>query len=148
MNTLELKPGDKIGVFFYDDRRGIKATIEEIERVSTTGVVTLTSGVRYTKHGKEVGALGDPTYLCTVEKATAVIDKAAARKQQSQEEYKAYVASPEGKRDLAAGAAVKAAIATLNQHGWYADIGGHMDVLESEIKQIIERYLSEHEPRR
>jgi hypothetical protein len=28
MNTLELKPGDKIGVFFYDDKRGTKAVFE------------------------------------------------------------------------------------------------------------------------
>ncbi|MFN6561259.1 MAG: hypothetical protein RMY28_015905 [Nostoc sp. ChiSLP01] len=52
MNTLELKPGDKIGVFFYDDKRGTKAIIEEISKISPTGIVTLKSGTRYTKYGK------------------------------------------------------------------------------------------------
>lgn len=146
MNTLELKPGDKIGVFFYDDRRGTKAVIEEIEQVSPTGVVTLKSGTRYTKYGKEVGALGEPTYLCTVEKATALIEKAAQRQQQKEEEYKAYLASPEGRRDKAAALAVQAAIKVLNQYGWYADVDGHMDVMEAEIEQIIKKYVIEHEP--
>ncbi|BAY14221.1 hypothetical protein [Calothrix sp. NIES-2098] len=146
MNTLELKSGDKIGVFFYDDKRGSKALIEEIDKISPTGVVTLKSGTRYTKYGKEVGALGDPTHLCTVEKATAVIEKAKQRQQQKEEEYKAYVASPEGRRDKAAASAVNAAIKVLNQYGWYADVDGHMDVIEAEIEEIIKKYLSQHEP--
>ncbi|HEY9803250.1 MAG TPA: hypothetical protein V6D25_23100 [Leptolyngbyaceae cyanobacterium] len=146
MNTLELKPGDKIGVFFYDDKRGTKAVIEEIDKISPTGIVTLKSGTRYTKYGKEVGALGDPTYLCTVEKATAVIEKAAQRQQQKEEEYKAYLVSPEGRRDKAAALAVQAAIKALNQYGWYADVDGHMDAMESELEQIIKKYLSEHDP--
>lgn len=146
MNILELKPGDKIGVFFYDDRRGTKAIIEEIDKISRTGIVTLKSGTRYTKYGKEVGALGDPTYLCTVERATAVIDKAAQRQQQKEEEYRAYLASPEGRRDKAAALAVQAAIKVLNQYGWYPDVDGHMDVMEVKIEQIIKKYLSEHEP--
>ncbi|RCJ20224.1 hypothetical protein A6S26_05745 [Nostoc sp. ATCC 43529] len=146
MNTLELKPGDKIGVFFYDDRRGTKATIEEVDNISPTGIVTLKSGTRYTSKGKEIGALGDPTYLCTVEKAQSVIDKAAQRQQQNEEEYKAYLTSPEGRRDKAAALAVQAAIKVLNQYGWYADVEGHMDVMEAEIEQIIKKYLSEHEP--
>ncbi|QIR41775.1 hypothetical protein HCG51_34390 (plasmid) [Tolypothrix sp. PCC 7910] len=146
MNTLELKPGDKIGVFFYDDKRGTKAIIDEVEQVSATGIVTLKSGTRYTKYGKEVGALGDPTHLCTIEKATAVIEKAAQRQQQKEEEYKAYITSPEGKRDKAAASAVQAAIKALNQCGWYADVDGHMDAMESEIEEIIKKYVSEHEP--
>lgn len=145
MNTLQLKPGDKIGVFFYDDKRGTKAVIEEVAKVSPTGVVTLKSGTRYTSKGKEIGALGDPTYLCTVEKAQSLIDKAAQRQQQNEEEYKAYLASPEGRRDKAAALAVKAAIKTLNQYGWYADIDGQMDAMESEIEQIIKKYVSEHD---
>ncbi|WP_373527442.1 hypothetical protein [Nostoc sp.] len=95
MNTLELKPGDKIGVFFYDDKRGTKAVIEEVDKVSLTGIVTLKSGTRYTSKGTEIGALGDPTYLCTTEKAQAVIEKAEQRKRQKEEEYKAYIASPD-----------------------------------------------------
>jgi hypothetical protein len=146
MNTLELKPGDKIGVFFYDDRRGTKAKIEEIEQVSPTGVVTLTSGTRYNQQGKEVGALGDPTYLCTIEKAQMLIDKAWESKQQKLTEYNEYLASPEGKRANAASEALKALIQTLNQHGWWSDEDGHMDVLESEIKLLLDRYLSEHNP--
>ena len=41
---------------------------------------------------------------------------------------------------------VKAAIAVLNQYGWYTDIDGHMDAMESEIEQVIKKYVSEHEP--
>jgi hypothetical protein len=146
MNTLELKPGDKIGVFFYDDKRGTKAVIEEVDKVSPTGIVTLKSGTRYTSKGTEIGALGDPTYLCTTEKAQAVIEKAEQRKQQKEEEYKAYIASPEGRRDKVAASAVNAASKVLNQYGWYADVDGQMDGMESEIEQIIKKYVSEHEP--
>lgn len=146
MNTLQLKPGDKIGVFVYDGVQGNKALIEEVSKVSPTGFVTLKSGTRYTPKGKEIGAIDDRTYLCTVEEAQAVIDKAKQRQQQKEEEYKAYLASPEGKRNKAAASAVNAAIKALNQYGWYAGIDGHMDVMESEIEQIIKRYLSEHDP--
>lgn len=146
MNTLELKPGDKIGVFFYDDRRGTKAKIEEIERVSPSGVVTLVSGTRYNRQGKEVGALSNPTYLCTIEKAQLLIDKVNSSKQQKLNVYNAYLASPEGKRTNVASEAVKALIQVLNQHGWWSDEDGHMDVLESEIKLLLEKYLSKRDP--
>ncbi|MBN3910430.1 MAG: hypothetical protein HWQ35_28975 [Nostoc sp. NMS1] len=146
MNTLELKPGDKIGVFFYDDKRGAKAVIEEVIHISSSGTITLKNGTRYNRNGREVGALGEGTYLCTTEKAQAVIEKAKQRKQQKEEEYKAYIASPEGRRDKAAASAVNAAIKVLNQYGWYADVDGHMDAMESEIEQIIKKYVSEHEP--
>ncbi|MEH2212959.1 hypothetical protein [Nostoc sp.] len=146
MNTLELKPGDKIGVFFYDDKRGTKAVIEEVIHISSSGTITLKNGTRYNRNGREVGALGEGTYLCTTEKAQAVIKKAEQRKQQKEEEYKAYIASPEGRRDKAAASSVNAAIKALNQYGWYADVDGHMDAMESEIEQIIKKYVSEHEP--
>ncbi|MHC5832946.1 MAG: hypothetical protein ACYT04_97425, partial [Nostoc sp.] len=68
------------------------------------------------------------------------------RKQQKEEEYKAYIASPEGRCDKAAASAVNAAIKVVNQYGWYADIDGHMDAMESEIEQIIKKYVSEHKP--
>ncbi|NEU77564.1 hypothetical protein [Nostoc sp. UIC 10630] len=145
MNTLELKSGDKIGVFFYDDKRGTKAVIEEVIHISSSGTITLKNGTRYNRNGREVGALGEGTYLCTVEKAQAVIEKAAQRQQQK-EEYKAYLASPEGRCDKAAALAVNAAIKALNQYGWYADVDGRMDVMELEIEQIIKKYVSEHEP--
>lgn len=69
-----------------------------------------------------------------------------AKKRFYEAERQAYLASPEGRRKQAVNDTAKAAIATLNQHGWYGDVDGHMDVIESEIKQIIERYVSEHEP--
>jgi hypothetical protein len=146
MDTLELKPGDKIGIFFYDDKRGTKVKIEEIERVSPTGIVTFASGTRYNQQGKQIGALSDPTYLCTVQKAQMLIDKVNSSKQQKLNEYNAYLASPEGKRTNATSEAVKALIQVLNQHGWWSDEDGHMDLLESEIKLLLEKYLSECDP--
>ena len=146
MNTLKLKPEDKIGVFYHDDRRGAKATIDEVKKVSPTGQVTLISGKRYASNGKEMGIDAiDATYLCTVERATAVMEKAEQRKKQREEERKAYLATPKGKRETAEKEAVSALIKILNQHGWYADVDGHMDVMESEIEQIVRRYVSEHE---
>ena len=56
------------------------------------------------------------------------------------------IASPQGKRDYSARAAVKAAITALNQQGWYGDVNGEMDVMESEIEQKIRSYLERHEP--
>lgn len=147
MNTQELKPGQKIGVFYYDDRRGSKAVIEEVERVSPTGFVTLTNGKRYTPRGKEVGDERlSPPRLCSVEEAEQLIQKAAIQQRRQSAERQAYLASPEGKRETAVNAAVQAAIAILNQHGWYADIDGEMDVLESELKHKIRSYLERHEP--
>lgn len=147
MNTLELKPNQKIGVFYHDDNRGAKAKIEEIAKVSPTGYVTLKNGKRYNPKGYEVGIeIIDATFLCSVEKAQAIIDKSLALKQKREEEYKAYLATPEGQRKLAVQEAVASVIQILNKYGWYSDEHGHMDVMESEIKQIIERYLSEHEP--
>ncbi len=145
MNTLELKPGDKIGVFVHDDRRGSKARIEEIEKISPTGQVTLKSGKRYTSKGKEIVVGGDPTYLCSVEKATDVIQKAEQHKKQREEERKAYLATPEGKRETACIEAASVVIKVLNTLGWYADVDGHMDVMESEIEQIVRKYVNEHE---
>jgi hypothetical protein len=87
----------------------------------------------------------DATYLCTVEKATAVMQKAEELKKQREEERKAYLATPEGKRETAEKEAVSALIKTLNTFGWYADVDGHMDVMESEIEQIVRKYVNEHE---
>lgn len=145
MDTLELKPEDKIGVFVYDDRRGSKARIDEIEKISPTGQVTLKSGKRYTSEGKEIGAGSDPTYLCSVEKATAVIKKAQESKKDKEVERIAYLESPEGKGKTAAKEAVSALIKVLNQRGWYADVDGRMDVMEAEIEQIVSKYVSQHQ---
>lgn len=147
MNTLELKPNQKIGVFYYDDNRGAKAKIEEIAKVSPTGYVTLKNGTRYNPKGYEVGIeIIDATFLCSVEKAQAIIDKALAKKQKKEEEYKAYLATPEGQRQLAIQEAVEAVIQILNKYGWYADEHGHMDTLESEIRILIKQYVSEKNP--
>ncbi|BAZ18941.1 hypothetical protein NIES4071_108260 (plasmid) [Calothrix sp. NIES-4071] len=145
-NTLDLKPGDKIGVFFYDDTRGSKAEIHEVDKVSSKGFVTLKDGTRYNAKGKEIGAYSDATYLCSVEKAISVIEKALLRKGKTEAEYQAYLESPEGKQETCAREAVGALIKVLNQNGWYADVDGHLDVLESEIRTKVEKYLSEHDP--
>ncbi|MCP6761896.1 MAG: hypothetical protein NHB32_24815 [Fischerella sp. CENA71] len=144
MNTLQLKLGDKVGVFFYDDWRGSKAIIDEVIHISSSGTITLKNGTRYNRNGREVGALGEATYLCTPEKAQAIIDKASAPPQDK--EVIDTVDPLEKRRAKATQLAVKSAIQALNQYGWYANVDGHMDVMESEIKQIIEKYVSEHEP--
>ncbi|RUT06472.1 hypothetical protein DSM106972_027290 [Dulcicalothrix desertica PCC 7102] len=41
--------------------------------------------------------------------------------------------------------AVDALIKVMNQYGWYADVDGHLDVMESEIRVKVEKYLSEHD---
>lgn len=142
MNTLELKPGDKIGVFFYDDWRGSKAIIEEVVDISKTGVVTLTSGIRYNKLGREVNALGEATYLCTVEKAQAIINKPPSPPKSKDA---AINRSSQQRRDKAAKLAVKSAIRALNQYGWFSNTNGDMDKLESDIEQIIIAYLDKHQ---
>ncbi len=145
MNTLELKPGQQIGVFYYDDRRGSKAEIGIVAKILPSGQVTLSNGKRYTSEGKEIGAV-EPSYLCLIERAQEVISKAMARQELIDALALADRASPQGKRDYSARAAVKAAITALNQHGWYADVNGEMDVMESEIEQKIRSYLERHEP--
>lgn len=145
MNTLELKPGDKIGVFYYDDRRGSKAEIGVVAKVSPTGQVTLCDGKRYTPSGKEIGAV-EPSYLCQVERAQEVMDKSWQSQQRRDAERQAYLASPEGRSTTAARAAMKAAITALNQHGWYADVDGKMDAIECEIEEKILSYLKQYEP--
>jgi hypothetical protein len=123
MNTLELKPGQKIGVFYYDDRRGSKAAIEKVAKISPTGYVTLTNGKRYTPTGKEVGGEElNPPRLCSVEEAQSIIQKAEDKQRQRDLERQAYLASPEGKRDTA------------------------VNVLESELKHKIRSYLERHDP--
>ncbi|MBD2458839.1 hypothetical protein H6G80_32875 [Nostoc sp. FACHB-87] len=146
MNTMEFQVNQKIGVLYYNHKTDGKAEIEEIQKISPNGYVTLKNGKRYTPKGKEISPFGDPTYLCSVETAQEIINKSLVRQQKQEEKYQAYLASPEGKRNAAVNEAVKATIQALNKHGWYADIDGQMDVMESEIEQIITKYLSEHEP--
>lgn len=144
MDLSEIKPGQKIGVFYYDHRSGAKAEIGEVAKLSLSGQVTLTDGKRYTAKGKEIGDI-DPSYLCSVERAKEVMEKASAQRRQRETEQAAFIASPEGRRSVAAKAAVKVAISALNQHGWYGDVDGEMDVLESELEQKIRLYLKRHE---
>lgn len=145
MNILELKPGDKIGVFYHDNRLGTKAEIGVVKRISPTGQVTLTSGKRYTPDGKEIGAV-EPSYLWSLDKIQPVLEKIEAKHRQKEVERHASLTSPKGKRNVAVRVAVEAALASLNQHGWYADIDGEMDVLESELEQKIRSYVERHEP--
>ncbi len=145
MNTLELKPGQQIGVFYYDDRRGSKAEIGIVAKILPSGQVTLSNGKRYTFEGKEIGAV-EPSYLVSIARAQEVIEKDRLLQQQRDAAHQYYLASSKGKQKCASRAAVKAAITTLNQHGWYADINGEMDVLESEIEQKILSYLERQQP--
>ncbi|MFL9457919.1 hypothetical protein AB0758_43710 [Tolypothrix bouteillei VB521301_2] len=87
-----------------------------------------------------------PPRLCSVEEAQSIIQKAEDKQRQREAERQAYLASPQGKRDAAVNESVRSAIATLNSLGWYSDIDGEMDVLESELKQKIKAYLERHEP--
>lgn len=139
MNTIELNPGDKIGVFFYDDWRGSKAIITEVEHISSAGTVTVKTGVRYNYRGREVNALGEATYLCSVERAQEIIEKAATS---LPEKRILNISSPEGKRQKATIAAAKAAIRTLNQYGFLIENNSDIKAVQSEIEEIIEQYLT------
>jgi hypothetical protein len=135
---LELKQGEKIGVFFYDDWRGCKVVIEEIVHISSGGTVTLKNGVRYNRDGKEVGALGEGTYLCSVEQAKEIIGKADV----SQE------TEPGLRTSRTARAAVRAVVRTLSQYGWHSHVSGDIELMKSDIENIIKKYLDNHEPGR
>lgn len=75
MQINDLKVDDEVGVFFYDDWRGRKAVVEKVVHISSAGTITLSSGIRYNLHGREVGALGDPTYLCSLEQVQEVTNQ-------------------------------------------------------------------------
>ena len=77
MELSEIKPGQKIGVFYYDHRSGAQAEIGEVAKLSLSGQVTLTDGKRYTAKGKKVGDI-DPSYLCSVERVKKIMKKASA----------------------------------------------------------------------
>ena len=148
MNTLELKPGDKVGVLTYGFSHSVIIDVEfaEVKSISAKGYATLVSGVRYTPQGKEINARHYHTYICNLERAQEILISITAKKQQKEDARAAYLNSDMGLRDTACREAVKALIQVLNQHGWWSDEDGHMDVLESEIELRVERYLSEHDP--
>jgi hypothetical protein len=133
MDELELKEGEKIGVFFYDDWRGCKVVIEEIQHISSGGTITLKTGTRYNRNGKEVGALGEGTYLCSVEEAKAIIGKADRELE----------TEPGLRTNRTAKAAVRAVVRTLNQYGWHSDTDGDMEQMKSDIENIIKKYLEQ-----
>ena len=143
---MEIRAGQEIGVFYYDNKKGSKATIEVIKAVTPSGYVSLQNGKRYTPRGKEINSLGPATHLCSVERARAIIDKAIHAAQEREERQQAFLATPEGRRKAAVELAVEAAIETLNQYGWYADEHGHMDNMQFELKKIIVDYVNNHVP--
>ncbi|MEA5569903.1 hypothetical protein [Calothrix sp. UHCC 0171] len=146
MDSFQLKIGERIGVFFYDDWRGSKAVIDEIEDISVIGTVTLKSGIRYNKLGQQVGALGEGTSLCTVEKAQEIINKSSLKTENTSEneEDKSGDNLVEKKRDrisqtnhYAAKLAAQSAIKILNQHGLFNSADANIDVLATKIEQLI-----------
>lgn len=142
MKLVDLQIGDEVGVFFYDDWRGSKATVETVSHISSTGTITVSSGVRYTYQGREVGALGDASYLCSLEKAQEIIDKGSLRTDRDfptvdPEEIK------ERKYNKVSQQAAKNAIRVLNQYGWYSDLDGKLDQVESQIADMIKAYLDD-----
>ncbi len=148
MNTLELKPGDKVGILTYGFSQSEVIDVEfgVVKSISAKGYVTLVGDVRYTPQGKEINARHYHTYICNLERAQEIYYSITAKKQQKEVRSAAYLNSDMGLRDTACREAVKALIQVLNQHGWWSDEDGHMDVLESEIELRVERYLSEHDP--
>jgi hypothetical protein len=146
MNTSNLKLGQEIGIYYYNDRRGIKAKIGIVSNITKSGQVKLSNGKRYTAQGKEIGAGYDPGYLCDVEKVKQLLEEAERAKRERAKKREEYFKTPQGRVKLAKARAVQALIKTLNEHGWYADVDGHMDVMESEIETKIERYLEENNP--
>jgi hypothetical protein len=143
MDTFELKVGDKIGVFFYDDWRGSKAIIDEIEDISANGTVTLTSRIRYNKLGREVGALGEGTYLCSIEKAQKAIDKSCLKKEKK--ENNSIADTLQKRRDKASNLATQSAIRILHQYGYFNTANGDIDVLAGEIEELIISYLEKQQ---
>jgi hypothetical protein len=143
MDTFELKVGDKIGVFFYDDWRGSKAIIDEIEDISANGTVTLTSRIRYNKLGREVGALGEGTYLCSIEKAQKAIDKSCLKKEKK--ENSSIADTLQKRRDKASNLATQSAIRILHQYGYFNTVNGDIDALAGEIEELIISYLEKQQ---
>ncbi|BAZ41362.1 hypothetical protein NIES4101_73280 [Calothrix sp. NIES-4101] len=150
MDSFQLKIGERIGVFFYDDWRGSKAVIDEIEDISVNGTVTLKSGIRYNKLGQQVGALGEGTYLCTLEKAQEIINKSslktekASERQKENQEDKSGDNLVEKKCDRisqnhhhAAKLAAQSAIKMLIQHGLFNSADANIDVLATKIEELI-----------
>jgi hypothetical protein len=139
MDEFELKEGEKVGVFFYNDWRGCKVVIEEIQHISSGGTITLKTGTRYNRDGKEVGALGEGTYLCSVEEAKTIIDKVDGKLE----------TEPGLRTNRTARAAVRAVVKTLNQYGWHSGVGGesdgNMEQMKSEIENIIKKYLEKRD---
>ncbi len=143
MDTFELKVGDKIGVFFYDDWRGSKAIFDEIEDISANGTVTLTSGIRYNKLGREVGALGEGTYLCSIEKAQQTIDKSCLKKEKK--ENNSILDTLQKRRNKASNLAAQSAIRILDQYGYFNTANGDIDTLAGEIEKLIISYLEQQQ---
>ncbi|PAX52153.1 hypothetical protein [Brunnivagina elsteri] len=143
MDTFELKVGDTIGVFFYDDWRGSKAVIDEIEDISANGTVTLTSGIRYNKLGREVGALGEGTYLCSIEKAQKAIEKSCLKKEKKEDN--SIIDTLHKRRDKASKLATISAIRILHQYGYFNTANSDIDTLESEIEGLITSYLEKQQ---
>lgn len=141
MQIQDLKVGDKIGVFFYDDWRGRKATIETVTHISSTGTITVSSGTRYTYQGREVGALGDATYLCSVSKAEEIIARDGIRHQESPVVDELEIR--ENRLIKLSQLAADNAIKILHQHGYYNDKSGKLAEVESKIAVIVQEYLEE-----
>lgn len=143
MQIHDLKVGDKIGVFFYDDWRGRKATIETVTHISSTGTITVSSGTRYTYQGREVGALGDATYLCSVSQAEEIIARDGTKYQESPVVDELEIR--ENRLIKLSQLAADNAIRILHQYGYYKDKSGKLAEVESKIAAIVQEYLEEME---
>lgn len=146
MNTKELVVGQRIGISYRESSYNITAEIGIIAAVTPTGQVRLQDGRRFSPNGVEMGDMYIRKHLCSLERVQEIVEEKQRRELEKSQEKEAFNESPEGKQKQAVSAAVSGLIATLNQHGYYADVDGHMDVMESQIKSLVEEYLQEHPP--
>ncbi|ACB54457.1 hypothetical protein cce_5111 [Crocosphaera subtropica ATCC 51142] len=137
MNTKLLQPGQQIGV--AKQGRIMKASIHTIDKVTPTGQVVI-GDKRFNNRGQIMGSnpFQDQERLISLEEAQAIIaekEKRALEKKKKRDQQKTIART-----------ATQKAFEVLNQHGYYADVDGHWEVMESEINELLIDYMKKHKP--
>ncbi|QLE46454.1 hypothetical protein FD723_40290 (plasmid) [Nostoc sp. C052] len=146
MNIKELVVGQQIGISYRESNYNTTAEIGIVAAVTPTGQVRLQDGRRFSPNGVEMGDMYIRKRLCSLERVQEIVAEQKRRELEKRQKKEAFNASPEGKQEQAVSAAVAGLIAALNQHDYYADVDGHMDVMESQIKRLVKEYVAEHPP--
>jgi hypothetical protein len=146
MDISTLTVGQQIGIVYHGSRYNVKAQIGVVASITPTGQVRLNDGRRFTANGCEMGDKFTKGVLCSIEKVNEIVQANEQREEEKKQEKAAFEASPEGKQKLAVDAVITALLATLKAHGYYADVDGHMDAMESTIEQLLREYVATHNP--